>query len=353
MKILVPVNGFSHSGGMRVLSKIATELVDSGDSVDFLCPDYAAIPYHPTSATIITYSNPCSKWRGVRSIVNIVKSYFWMRKNASGYDVVLANHHLTTFSVWAVTRQKNNGFYYIQAYEPEMYGDGFLNSIFKWFSKYSYSLGLHQIVNAPLYQDYKEIKSDYVVEPGVDLELFKPDDHKVRNKVLHIACIGRKASYKGTKEIISAVEVIRKDVDLVLEIAFELPDGINIQDLDYIKLTKPHGDANLAEFYKRADIVIATGLVQDGAFHYPCLEALACGCAVITNYSPANNNNSYMINDVSTDKITSALRAAINDNEEIWSIKKECGLSDIQKFSWKIIAHKMRSIFASTLNIKS
>ena len=53
MNIIIPVLGFGNSGGYRVLSNLATELIKLGHRVDFLSPGTTTTPYFPTKAGIL------------------------------------------------------------------------------------------------------------------------------------------------------------------------------------------------------------------------------------------------------------------------------------------------------------
>ena len=59
---------------------------------------------------------------------------------------------------------------------------------------------------------------------------------------------------------------------------------------------KPNCDSELADYYRSIDILIAPSFLQLGAYHYPVIEALACGTAVITaGYLPGNKYNSWIL----------------------------------------------------------
>lgn len=77
------------------------------------------------------------------------------------YDLILANHSLTTYPVFLSGKSKSIKVYYIQAYEPEYYSlnKGIKNKILQLLSKLSYKLPLKQIVNAEVYLKYKEINA--------------------------------------------------------------------------------------------------------------------------------------------------------------------------------------------------
>jgi hypothetical protein len=53
MNILITVLGFGRSGGYRVLSKLADELINLNHNVYFLSPDSSKDLYFPTKAKIL------------------------------------------------------------------------------------------------------------------------------------------------------------------------------------------------------------------------------------------------------------------------------------------------------------
>ena len=100
-------------------------------------------------------------------------------------------------------------------------------------------------------------------------------------------------------------------------------------------------DKELADFYRRNDLIVAAGLVEDGAFHYPCAEAMACGCLVISNYAPLVNTKSILrIQSFNRESILNKLEMFYNMNSE--QIKKELLLYTIirENYSWAVIGEK-------------
>ncbi|WP_027924125.1 glycosyltransferase family 4 protein [Pseudomonas sp. URMO17WK12:I12] len=349
MKILFPVLAFSSAGGMRVLSKIADEMIAQGHEVAFLAPVGSQAPYFPTTAPILKYQAYFQRLPILRTISKILGMYLALMKNRKSFDVIVANYNVTAIPVALATLGSKKGYYYIQAYEPEFYDE--LETIAARLStviaKFSYRLPLVQIVNAPMYRNYHEISTQYVVEPGIDLAVFKSREQHREGQELIIGCIGRKSKWKGTMEIIHAVQAVRTITgrDLKLRVAFELPDEINVSDCGFVEFCAPHGDQLLAEFYRACDVFVATGLIQDGAFHYPCIESMASGCLVISNYSPATAENAIYLADVNSEKITAALIEVL----KMSSIQRydlvEKSKADVEKLRWSVIASKMIDIF--------
>ena len=288
LKIIIPVLGFGHSGGMRVLSNLATRFMQAGHETEFLAPKDNIEPYFPTLAPLKRYDYPFKRIPALRFYAKMVCMYLWLRTHSQMYDVVLANAYGTALPVELGTKKNARGFYYIQAYEVDFAKDvPFPFSILDiWLARRSYRLDLVRIVNSKLYLNYKEIRACYVVPPGIDLEVFKFEPRTCSEAPLQIGCIGRLEGWKGTQLIIDAVKKFRRitGIDLRLNVAFNLPqDFVRSEEDDFITLLKPHGDTELAKFYRQNHLFIAIGLIQGGAYHYPCMESMASGTLVISN----------------------------------------------------------------------
>lgn len=355
MKILIVTNGLTRAGGMRVISNMANEMAALGDDVSILCPD-GSEPYYPINAKIIYFetSKMCSRY--IKELLRPFEIYWTLRKERNKFNIILATHNSTALPVWQATKDKKNGFYYIQAYEPDFYTRKPFSFYFKLIAKTSYKLNLIRIVNSNLYLNYNEIKAKYLVEPGIDLNIFTTQNNIEKSSdIISIGCIGRHTPWKGTKEIVQAFLLAREQlkechgIDIVLNIAFEIPANLVKEKNLFINVFQPHGDNNLSDFYKRNDIFIATGLLQDGAFHYPCMESLASGCIVISNYSPASAEDSYFLKEVTMEKIYSALMTAVLD--KVNGREKKVLKGVVEKFSWANQAKKMRDIFIENISM--
>lgn len=351
MKILIPTTGFLKAGGMRVLSELASNFIQLGHQAEFLAPEGGSDPYFPTQAAVIRYPVPFAKVPLLRYVSKVISMVFWIRRHRSEYDVVMANASSTAYPVSMGTAGRGNGYYYIQAYEPDFAKERSwpLSAVESFISKQTYRLNLKRIVNSALYLDYEEIKSRHVVEPGIDLDVFNPNGRAVpSNARLTVGCIGRKEKWKGTHLVIEAVRAVRQErnLDIKLRIAFNLPTDYDGSDDDFIELVQPHGDRNLAAFYRQADVFCAVGMIQDGAFHYPCMEAMACGTPVITNYGPGNSENSYYLAKVSSEDIKREILRYLDSKTDARDAMVASGLETVRHYSWPMIAGKMAKIFA-------
>lgn len=360
MKVLIPILGFGRAGGNRVLAELANHWIRDGHKVDFLVNEASSLPYFPTNAGIKWATNSGRliseaerEERAPRTFngwVNLVSLYRIISKIGKDYDIIFANHSLTAWPVALATCGDAKKFHYIQAYEPEYYAleKSLKSRVLGWLSTRSYDLGLLQVCNAPNYIGYKNIRAKEWVPPGINFELFfqKIESKSFSNaQEIVLGCIGRQELAKGIKYVLEAFEMLYKqDQRFQLHVAFgNLPDGWSHPGL---KVVIPKNDKELAEYYRSLDIMLAPGIVQLGAPHYPVMEAMACGVPVVTTgYLPANENNSWIVEVGSSNSIVAAVNDIVFGSDYRNKVMKAS--EDIAGFGWSPIANKMLQIMVA------
>lgn len=362
MKILIPILGFSNSGGYRVLSKIANELIFLHHEVEFLCPGGSNKPYFPTIAKINwinekyqieTFRNIHAKAESAISIQQ--KLFYGLKKTGNNFDVILANHSLTMLPVKRASLLYKT-VYYVQAYEADYYAQlpGIKNKILGFFSHQSYNMNVFTIVNADIYHNYKSLRSNRTLYPGVDFKLFYPkaiNNKKKENKTI-IGSIGRMQHFKGTQVVLDAFKIIRKKYENIeLHLAF---GDVKIASANPgVYCFHPQGDLALADFYRSLDYYFSAGYYQLGSFHYPVTESMACGIPLVTTpYYPANDLNSWIIKSRDTNDLVKKFEMAFNDPLEREK-KIKNGLIDVKQFEWKEVARKMEEYIYEALDLKN
>lgn len=335
MQIAIPILTFSKAGGHRVICKLANAWVEAGHNVEIiLC--YDSKSYFPFDKRVnITLLHGKSTLDNVRKITK------YIRENFDNYDAIIGNQNRTAFYIfWGGLFKRNykKCFYYIQAYEPEFFRFGFkegLNNYFKIHAWFSYFLPLVRIVNSKNYYHYKNLRSNKVVYPGLDLELYHPKDLSHFNETIRIGTIGRVEEWKGTADVCKAMEILRAD-----GVNFEFYLAFNDFDTIPHHFVKPDGDENLSAFYRDMDIVVAACKGQHGAIHYPVIETMAVGTSIVcTDYYPSNNTNAYKVDESSPSQISEAIKRIINNRNEAICKRKQA-LKDVQQFDWPIVAQK-------------
>jgi glycosyltransferase involved in cell wall biosynthesis len=361
LKLLIPMMQFGRFGGHRVLSRIADELQKRGRiQVTFLAPDCSASPYFSTSAKILycdddgqivtDHSKP--KVRMGQEIISLGKC---MRRIESEYDIVLINDSMTWLPTLFSGAVKKS-LYYIQAYEPDFYkGSWSLKRMLQRAISYaSYHGATHQIVNAPLYLGYGPINATEVVCPGIDLGLFHPKDPETfwfrQGRPITIGTVGRQEPIKGTHAALAGIKAF---VDAGHKIRLRVALG-NVPpeflDLPYLEVVQIESDAQLADYYRSLDVLVVAGAEQFGAVHYPTLEGLASGVAVVTTpYHPANEGNAWMLGSVSKEVILEQLKLVAATETGIGE-KRGKAAKDVLPFSWPIVGTKMEGLIVSSVS---
>jgi glycosyltransferase involved in cell wall biosynthesis len=383
MKIIIPMNTFGKAGGYRVLSQLSSHWVEMGHTV-IIIAHYSSDPvYFPTKADIVWIDSKGKetepvhgyKPKGLTRYIWLLMVLFSLIRGIENYgsdaDIVLANQSIATpLPVW-LSRVKAKKFYYVQAYEPEailnsnqsrfsLNKQSLCNALFWMLSSISYLLGLHTIVNSPIYYNYKLLRAKEYVPPGIDLSIFHPQgqDNNAsidwRAKIVTIGCISRKEAWKCTGDVLGAFDILKQqNYNVKLLVAYgNLPeDASSIIDMDIVV---PKNDSELADFYRSLDIMIAPGSIQLGAPHYPVMEAMACGIPVITTgYLPASleKNNAWIVPIHDINAIAEAVKDIIF-NSTLRNTRIKNGIDEVQNFSWDIVSKKMIFIFSNCLKNK-
>ena len=358
MRILIPILCFARGGGTRVLSELANEWIRRGHEVVFLCPDSSDEPYFPTIAKILWVNGQGGVFKTRASKAKSSGSYHLqalfqgLRKVGHQYDVILANQSLTAWPVAIVSCGSASKIYYVQAYEPEYYINmrNIKDYLLMILSALSYHLPIEKIVNAPIYYRYKNLRASTFVPPGLDLNIFKPLENQrdiQQEATIVIGCIGRHEPEKGTIYALRAFEELYKiDKRFILRVAYgNLPDGWHHKRCEIIV---PNNDKELADFYRSVDILIAAGTVQHGAPHYPVLESLATGTAVVTTgYMGATDETAWIVKNKDVQSIVDSVFKILSDSVERRN-KIVLGLKAVQKFSWHSVAEKMMQLICVT-----
>lgn len=353
MKILIPLPvNFGPQGGYRVLSELANNWMRMGHEVEFLVYQHFAKPYFPTKAKMIKYDGIGNLVEGEDNkkdfkFLGTFQLRWAMRKalDQLSADIVLATQCMSASPVWKSKIQAKK-FYYIQAYEPEFYkGKTLKDFIFKKISIKSYNYPLKKIVNAEMYSDYKEIKTDKVVYPGLDLNNFHSKEDKFAEKSKYIiGTIGRLEKIKGTQYILEAFKTLREKYNQQIELHIAFGDD-KWENYDGIKVLRPENDAELANYYRAIDIYICAGTVQLEAVHYPVIESMSCKTVLITTgYFPANEENSYLVKPKDKVAIVKAVEKIIK-NPEVAEMKTQNALKEVKQFDWSTVSAKMITYF--------
>lgn len=340
MKVIFPIYCFGRAGGERVISKLANELIKNGNEVCFVVPQGRNVPYYPTDAKIVTSKTVTGFGRKGNAILNYL--HLVIKSRSQKADIAIATFNLTAYIV-AFLSFSTKKYYYIQAYEPV-----FFESHFRKFLAYlTYLLPLKKIVNHDGLLPEKLNRYVAVVPAGIDDTIFNARNTSRHNGKINIGLVGRQEERKGTKELISALIAWHNISNTIVNVA------VYLSDEDRARLCQANvvfnffpieSDEKLAEFYKLNDIMLATGLVEDGAFHYPCAESMASGCVVISNYAPLFNTSSkFRIDTYNQEKIINKLDLYVNSDVLTLSEEIDANLAAVKSISWRNVGRKLNA----------
>jgi glycosyltransferase involved in cell wall biosynthesis len=361
MRILIPIIGFGRAGGYRVLSELANHWIALGAAVDFLVDHRGEPPYFPTLGGIRRFGRD---GREVASSLvagqfeasgNAASIYLGMwralRRLAPEYDVVLANQSLTAWPVAQAPRPRRGRrgrVYYIQAYEPDYYQSelGWKARVLGILSAASYRLPLRRVVNAPIYLRYRSIRSEHWAPPGIDAAIFtrRSELPGASGAGWTLGVIGRREPAKGTADALAAFEQLASRWQNVhLKVAYgNLPPGWSHPRATVVT---PANDAELAAYYRSLDVMLAPGTLQLGACHYPVIEAMASGVAVVTTgYLPADETNAWIVPVHAPESIAAAVEQIMLTEPGQLSAKLQRAAAAVEPFAWGAVASRFLAL---------
>lgn len=226
-------------------------------------------------------------------------------------------------------------------------------SFFKW---QIYKKIVNKIITVSNYAKYeisKKLKLPEgkinVVYHGVDSKLFNTNSANSDSKkyFLHIS---QYQPIKNVSRIIEAYEKVdRPKPDLLLVIpGFEKDRKYLKKDINII--TTPVSQQKAAKFYKKAIAFLFPSLRE--SFGMPILEAMACGCPVITSNvtacSEVARDAALLVNPYSVEDIAEAMEKIIRDKKLREELSQR-GLQRAKEFTWEKSAEKHLKVFKEAL----
>lgn len=289
-RITIPVGSFHISGGVKVLVLLANAIARRGSTVLFLAPDYGAECPFPIEPGVSVRIISC----GPRFLPKTVRQLFYYLKlcviSARETELVLPNYYLTAWCTWLSSRfqkRKPEIFWYLQAYEAGSHGRlaeaGPVSRFFRYrLATFSYRLPVQIFcVSGWVKEKIGRPDARVVYPPALNLQVFTPAQRQKRSGKLTIGTIGRKGGTKGYGDFLKALEQLpdlRRDLTILVAspVAGEVPLPKGIES----EAVHATSEEQMAAFYRRCDIFVLSSLME--GFPLPPLEAMACGCVVVT-----------------------------------------------------------------------
>jgi glycosyltransferase involved in cell wall biosynthesis len=291
IRVAIPLAGFNLSGGVKSLVAVANALAERGHAVRFIVPDFAPTPptvLNPNVQVRIVATGPAWWPAPLRKLLHLVRL---STLATAGADVCLANYFTTAYVALASAWLRGDRAalaYNVRGYEPMSHGllanaslpSRLARAALAWVS---YRLPLQKICTTAWLREQTGDPSAYVVGHGIDLRVFRPPTPRQRqpNGRVVVGTIGRFGEAKGYPDFVRALDLL--PADLPIEIRVAAPDAVVLPTRFPTVAEHPEPGQEMAAFYGRCDLFVFSS--RGEGFGLPALEAMACGCTLITTDS--------------------------------------------------------------------
>lgn len=196
-----------------------------------------------------------------------------------------------------------------------------------------------------------------VVYPGVDQERFAPAaSHEEGERAKpYVLCVAGDDPAKNVETLIEAFarlpRGIRERYDLVLAGDVEKRDGlvdvVNRMGLvDRVRFPGPVSDDQLVRLYRQARLFVFPSRYE--GFGLPVLEAMACGCPVISSNASSLpevvGDAGVLVEPDDVEGLSREMRSLLSDEGRRDELRKR-GLVRARQFSWDETARRMVEIY--------
>jgi glycosyltransferase involved in cell wall biosynthesis len=347
-------------GGNRVISEICQQIQDS----NIYTYELLFIDNRDFDEKFSKNSNLNSRQIGLKGkstliyIINLLFYPIYMLIFAYKYKFIIVSSPLLSplFAFIPI----NNKYSYIQADDYAIF-DGRMSKlalkIYKFITKYiSYTLyGNNYLFNSRFtYEQFKTVsplqnKKLNLVVPGVDLSTFNSKKIGASNQSnnfypkidkLFIATVLRKQSLKGCIDFIEVAKNIFQEGNKNIEfIGITNEDISNLEIPNFLTVYRPTSDIELADLMRRSNIFVSTSRWE--GFGLPALEAMACGCAIISsnnggcNEYAVDGHNCLMYEPGDINHLKS-LVVKLSQDESLRNYLIVNGINTAQNFTWKM-----------------
>jgi glycosyltransferase involved in cell wall biosynthesis len=293
----------------------------------------------------------------LKKIINIIHLHLYINKYFREDRCIVSDPIMCLFLV--LIKNKNNLYRFIQADDYAIFDDKYLlkNTIFLIFYKLlcrlSYKTKTNYIFNSIftydkfVYYSHRNNVDAKIVYPAINHSVFYDKHFDIRSRELNVCLVGRKHPWKGLRTFVDMYINLDTEYRNMMDSIFIIShDDLSDFDTRFFKIVKPQSDNKIADVYNKSSIFISTSWWE--GFGLPGLEAMACGCAVITTDSGgvkeyAHNENSIFFTPKSSDELKNALMRLLNNRKLIDELSKN-GKASAERFSWDKSALQLENI---------
>lgn len=311
-------------------------------------------------------------WLSAKAVTTIWHDGCFIRTlNKLGDAVHLPNHHFGRYGnflkvPYVITVHDLIRYFDLKGYgtfihRPNLRDRFYLNLDYKGITKAMRIIAASQATKNDL-MHYLGIPDERisVVYLGVDHGLFKPVSRRIYNNP-YVLFVGS--------------EYPRKNLAGLLKAFGRLKDDPRFRDLKLVKVGKAGGQeadfrrqtmevidalglasevifaefvptVDLPAYYSGAEVLVLPSLYE--GFGFPPLEAMACGCPVVTSNTSSLpevvGDAGIMVDPYDTDSLAKAMGQVLTNDELRGNMVKK-GLEQAKKFSWERVAEQTQEVY--------
>jgi glycosyltransferase involved in cell wall biosynthesis len=288
VRVSIPLAGLNLSGGVKSLCLLANRLAARGNRVRLIVPDYADRPPVALDSGVELRRIRTAGPGTLRKLAYFTRLSWLAARDA---DLALANYFLTAYPTlvsWLLSGRRARLAYNVRGYEPWSHGlmapagraGRYLRFALAWLS---YRLPFTKLVTTEWLRERVGDPRALVVGHGIDLAIFNPGEDPARGASAApdspvVGVIGRLGDVKGYPDFLRAVRLL--DEQCRARFLVVRADPVELPDRRHVETIQAPDEQAMADFYRRCDVFVFPSLAE--GFGLPALEAMACGCAVVT-----------------------------------------------------------------------
>ena len=269
-------------------------------------------------------------------------------KNDPFTIVVISEPIISSLSFLIKSRYSNRVMSFIQADDYNLYNDGYvlkfrsIEYIYKLFCKSVFKKQYIHLFNSRFTYDRFVAVSKRVVpceniHPGIDTNIFNAK-HRGVNTDINLCLFARKHPMKGFDDFTRAWNLLPEDLkQTISHVYIVTQDKIDSPTIRQAIIVNPSSDKEIVETLNKSQIFISTSWWE--GFSLPPLEAMACGCAVISSNSKGileyavDDENCLLYCPKNYNQLAEKLCLLLRD-DELREKLSSSGINTAKNFSW-------------------
>lgn len=357
MKIVLVTPSIKTGGGNRVFIELANQLCGENEIYIVYPNNSNEENSFSVSSNIYFVGIGSLAHSKIGKLINILHCINYLNSFSYEAKMVFTDPIFCLFIPFI--KNKKRIFRFIQADDYRIYddgnvlGNGLFLKLYKIFCLNSYNYKVSYIFNSRfVYNQYclnaKRNDVPYkLVYPAINHTVFV-NDRKTDDSVCSICLVARKHPLKGLITFINVYQKLPIHIKSKIgNVTLISHDDLSEFDITGMNVVKPSCDEDIARVYQTSDIFISTSWWE--GFGLPPLEAMACGCAVITSKSggvnefAVDNSNCLMFEPKNELELTDKLIRLINDKNLRNRLSQE-GIKTAERFDWNKSAMQLINI---------